>query len=625
MKKTSLRWKTVNFLFIMVALAFVIGLVLCAIFSTRFFVRVKQSSMKELYEKMNSEGAPEEVEQQIFSLCEEEGITLLVKNTAGDQIYSFGHSETMSQRLDDITFGEGNLQGENGNKVVSENPDYTLQIIRPNDETQASYVEMWGFLDNGNSFIARSSLSNIQNNIRVSLGFFAIVCAAILIISAIAIYFIIGYYSKPITRLAALAQKVNEGDFDSAEFEKNYAYKHLRQDEIGVLGENIREISEKLEKNIAELKTSNLNLENELKRKTELEEARKKYMSDVSHELKTPIALISGYAEGLKEGISTSKEDRDFYCDVIIDEAEKMNVLIKRLSTLNQLEEGKSAVSLERFNVIDVINGFLNTMSVIIEEKGANIFFDNSRSAYVWSDEFLFEEALVNYFNNAMNHMDENKIIRINVEKVEENYRVTVFNSGEQIPEEELDQIWGKFYKIDKARTREYGGSGLGLSIVKAIADSLHKDCGVMNLPDGVAFWIDLEAAAVPAGEKDAKESVADAPRRKLSELPIWKKTASTATKILSGTTKIMDRQSMQKAAEKTEKRRPKKAKTDKAEEKHSRKERKSQREKTKSGKHKEPEWKALDETQDAEWNVLVETQEPEWKVLDDMNQEKED
>ena len=592
MRKTSLRWKTVNLLFILVALAFVIGFVLCAIFSTRFFVSVKQRSMKELYEKMNSGRTVEELEGEVFVLCEEEGITLLVKNTAGDQIYSFGHSETMSQRLDDITFGDNEGLGESrSNRVVDETSNYTIQIVTHDDNEHFSYIEMWGFLDDGNSFIARSSLTNIQNNIRVSLGFFAIVCAAILVISAVAIYFIIGYYSKPITRLAALSQKVNEGDFDSAEFAKNYEYKHLRQDEIGVLGENIREISEKLEKNIAELKSSNLNLENELKRKTELEEARKKYMSDVSHELKTPIALISGYAEGLKEGISSSKEDRDFYCDVIIDEAEKMNVIIKRLSTLNQLEEGKSAVSLERFNVVDVINGFLNTMSVIIEEKGANIFFDNSRTAYVWSDEFLFEEVLVNYFNNALNHMNDEKIIRINVEKVEDNIRVTVFNSGDNIPEEELNNIWGKFYKVDKARTREYGGSGLGLSIVKAVADSLNKSCGVQNLPDGVAFWIDLESATGHIEESEEhKPSVDTVPRRKLTELPIWQKTASTASKIISSTTKIIDKQAIEKAAEKPEKRKPKKNKAERE------KTNKNSKRNNKKADSKETVWKVKEE-----------------------------
>ena len=273
---------------------------------------------------------------------------------------------------------------------------------------------------------------------------------------------------------------------------------------------------------IAELKSSNLNLENELKAKTQLEQQRKKYLSDVSHELKTPIALISGYAEGLKEGISDDPEDRAYYCDVIIDEAEKMNILIKRLSALNQLEQGTSAVSLERFDVIAVINGFLNTMSMIIAEKNVDIFFDNSYSEYVWSDEFLFEEAFMNYFNNALHHVDEKRVIRINVEKKENNkVRITIFNTGVNIPEDDLNKIWEEFYKVDQARTREYGGSGLGLSIVKAIADSLNQQCGVDNHPEGVSFWIELESAARTANEAEEPQKP-EKKRIKLSDIPIW-------------------------------------------------------------------------------------------------------
>lgn len=190
-------------------------------------------------------------------------------------------------------------------------------------------------------------------------------------------------------------------------------------------------------------------------------------------------------------------------------------------------------------------------MIVIIEESGANIFFNNTDVAYVWSDEFLFEDVMVNYFNNALHHMDERKIIRINVEKIEEHIRVTVFNSGQNIPEEELDKLWGKFYKVDKARTREYGGSGLGLSIVKAIADSLDQKCGVYNLPDGVAFYFELETAESSSNSPNLHSDKKQAGRKKhiasdehtenktsehsdnlkqekhshlkLSEIPLWK------------------------------------------------------------------------------------------------------
>ncbi|MCQ2513078.1 MAG: HAMP domain-containing histidine kinase [Lachnospiraceae bacterium] len=477
--------------------------------------------------------------------CEQNSLSMLIKNPAGRILYAYGNSGMMSQRLDDIFFGR-NLNSGSATIVISQQENYTLQKF-DNETGSIDYIEIWGFLNNGNSFLVRSSYQSIQNNISQSLLFFSLIFLVMLIIAAVIIFFIINYYFEPIRRLADFAQNLNEGVFGTT-----YEYKHFRMDEIGVLGQNISEIGTKLENVIAELKTSNLNLENELKAKTELEEQRKKYMSDVSHELKTPIALISGYAEGLKEGISEDPEDREYYCDVIIDEAEKMNLLVKRLSTLNQLENGSSAVSLERFDLIKVIDGFLNTMSMIIEEKDINIYFDNSYHEYVWSDEFFLEEALVNYFNNAMNHLDENKIIKIFVLKKEDgNVRITIYNTGEHIPAEELDRLWGKFYKVDKARTREYGGSGLGLSIVKAIADSLNQQCGVYNMEGGVAFWIEVESAEIPKNEEEKLlASIKNKAKPKFSNLPIWKSAAGRIIKDAAG--KAEKKSSAEKKPKKT-------------------------------------------------------------------------
>lgn len=553
-KPTSLRTKTISLIIGAVILAVVFGVVFCLIFSTRYYVNYEQKKMVELFNIMeetftdnqepfkdinqisNDENRLQSI-NKLALFCEENAISLTIQNPAGISVFSYGSHAMLNNRLNEIIFS-----GDSRGDIIKKGQGYTIQTVK-GDNDRPAYLELWGFLRNGNSFVARTSYANIQNNINVSLEFFLIIAIALIVIASVFVFLLISYYADPIRKLADLSARVSEGNFET-----KYEYKHLRRDEIGVLGENINAIGYKLEKTIADLKSANLNLENELKTKTELEEARKKYMSDVNHELKTPIALISSYAEGLKEGISDNPEDVEYYCNVIIDEAEKMNLIVKRLSTLNQLEEGRSAVSLERFNVVEVINGFLNTMSMLIEEKGVDVYFNNKDVAYVWSDEFLFEEVLVNYFNNALNHLDENKTIRINVEKLKENVRVTVYNSGENIPEDEIPKLWGKFYKVDKARTREYGGSGLGLSIVKAIADSLHKHCGVYNLIDGVAFWIELESAASisseddvtstkrisfeEAGQEGVKPEKPEAiSRLKLSELPIWKKISNKEPK----------------------------------------------------------------------------------------------
>jgi signal transduction histidine kinase len=220
---------------------------------------------------------------------------------------------------------------------------------------------------------------------------------------------------------------------------------------------------------------------------------RKEFLDNVSHELKTPIALIQGYAEGLKENISDDQESREFYCDVIMDEAQKMNKLVKNLLTLNQLESGKDAAVMERFNLVSLIRGVIASMDIMIQQKDATLLFQEENPVYVWADEFKTEEVVTNYLSNALNHLDGERQIEIRIYKTPERVRVSVFNTGKPIPEEDLPKLWNKFYKVDKARTREYGGSGIGLSIVKAIMEGMNQEYGVENYDNGVAFYFTLD------------------------------------------------------------------------------------------------------------------------------------
>ena len=259
------------------------------------------------------------------------------------------------------------------------------------------------------------------------------------------------------------------------------------------LGNNINEMAEKLEQAISELKTANNELQRDIEQKTKVDEMRKEFLSNVSHELKTPIALIQGYAEGLQECINDDAQSREFYCEVIMDEAGKMNRMVKKLLTLNQLEFGDQKVVMERFDIIALIDSILSASVLMAEQKGVTVRMDKMDPVYVWADEFDIEEVFTNYFSNALNHVDFEKVIEVKVRKEDTKVRVSVFNTGKQIPEEDIDRIWDKFYKVDKARTREYGGSGIGLSIVKAIMDALHQPFGVKNWDNGVEFWFELD------------------------------------------------------------------------------------------------------------------------------------
>ncbi len=370
-------------------------------------------------------------------------------------------------------------------KILQKKENYVLQKTKELNDN-ADSLEIWGRLNTGYYFAMTIPIESIRENAKISNEFLGYFSMAALTLSVLLIWWISKKITDPILELADLSKRMANLEFDAK-------YTSGGQNEIGQLGEHFNQMSETLEKTISELKTANNELQRDIEQKTQIDEMRKEFLSNVSHELKTPIALIQGYAEGLRECINDDDESREFYCDVIMDEACKMNTMVKKLLTLNQLEFGNDAVMMERFDLTSLIKGVIQSAGILAQQKEARIIFNETEPVYVWADEFKIEEVVTNYISNAINHVDFDKVIDVKIRKEGVKVRVSVFNTGKQIPEEDLEKIWIKFYKVDKARTREYGGSGIGLSIVKAIMDSLHQKCGVINYHNGVEFWFELD------------------------------------------------------------------------------------------------------------------------------------
>ncbi len=370
-------------------------------------------------------------------------------------------------------------------KLLYEEDDYRI-YKRFDKRMEAYYIELFGQLSGGDLVFMRSNFFSIQESAGVANRFLAYTGLVVTAIGIFLAYFIGRGFTRPIQQLSGIAKEISRLNFD-------VRYETGRQDEIGELGRSINLLSEQLETKISELKSANNELKGDIEKKERIDEMRKEFLSNVSHELKTPIALIQGYAEGLKDNISEDQESREFYCDVIIDEAAKMNHMVKKLLTLNQIEFGNGQVEFERFDITALLRSVLNATNIMFRQKEVTLDFPEYDPVYVWGDEYRIEEVITNYISNALNHVEQAGRISVRLKLLEGRVRVSVFNTGQPIPEEDIDLIWEKFYKVDKARTREYGGNGIGLSIVKAIMNSINQACGVKNWENGVEFWFELD------------------------------------------------------------------------------------------------------------------------------------
>ncbi len=455
-------------------------------FLEKYYEMDKYETMQAAYEKINTAAGQgtldtEKFQNEMKQFAARYNIKAEVINANSQIVFAAPFAdEELAQKLFSYIFRRpiGLVDGQ------YPEPNTVFKIIDIRDQSES--IEMYGQLENGYGFIITSAMESIRDSVKLANRFLAYIGVCSVLIGSIILWFVSKRFTKPILELANISEKMNHLDFEAK-------YTGKDKNEIALLGNNINQLSSTLEKTISELKTANNELKKDIEKKEQIDEMRKEFLSNVSHELKTPIALIQGYAEGLKEGISDDKESRDFYCEVIMDEANKMNNMVKKLLTLNQLEFGNDMVSMERFDIVALVRNYIQSASILTKQNEIEVRMEEMGPIYVWADEFKVEEVFMNYFSNAVNHCSGKRVIDVTIEKEDRKVRVSVFNTGEPIPDSSINHIWEKFYKVDKARTREYGGSGVGLSIVKAIMDSMNQKYGVTNYTNGVRFWFELE------------------------------------------------------------------------------------------------------------------------------------
>ena len=337
----------------------------------------------------------------------------------------------------------------------------------------------------------RMAITPIKDSVDISNKFLLGLGIVSIALGGIAIMVITKKFSEPIEELNEIANEMS-----NLNFERKYRI-HDSDDEIDELGKSINTLSDKLEATIKQLKENNSELEKDIEVKSKIDEMRKQFISDVSHELKTPISLIQGYAEGLIENVNSDEENRKFYSEVILDEANKMDKLVKRLLELMKLEYDDREFNDSKFDIVELINEVVRNSSVKLKEQNIEVEFASENPIYVYADDFYIEQVVTNYFTNAIKNVEkvgDKKKIKITIKKGKEpgKLRVTVFNTGKNISGENLNRIWTRFYKVDPSRDRSKGGTGIGLALVKAIMTKYNSKYGVTNKKDGVEFYFEV-------------------------------------------------------------------------------------------------------------------------------------
>lgn len=310
----------------------------------------------------------------------------------------------------------------------------------------------------------------------------------ILVFSFILIIFLSYFYSmtllNPLLKINKIAERMAKLDFSEKINVK-------RSDEIGSLSNSLNTLSTNLSNNMEELTTANKQLKVEIEKERKLENLRKEFVSGVSHELKTPLGIIRGFAEGIKDDIF---EDSTYYLDVIIEETEKMDALVVDMLELSKLESVNFKINKQYFDLYELIEFVINKFKYNLKEKNLSIKFNKySDSAICFGDEIRIEQVLVNYMSNAVRHSDRNEEITLSVSKKKGIIKFRIENIGDKIPENKIGKVWNRFYRVDEARNKSDGGTGLGLAIVRNIIELHECKFGVKNTKKGVSFYFTIK------------------------------------------------------------------------------------------------------------------------------------
>ena len=454
-KLKSLNFKTLSYLII-----FSVGILILL-----WFVQI--AFLNYFYEKYQ-EGSLINLANEIY-FTKEEDLENKMSNLTFDTnicvayVDKNNNTHYYNNLIKNCLLGKNNFLDKYIMEIKNSNEDLKpIKLINPIDKSQSL---LYGVKVGNNRFYLYTTLEDTNSTTIVLKNQLIYIIIAVIIFAIILSFFLSKKISKPILQITDKAKSLADGD-TTVHFEES----------------DILEINEL---------ASTLNYLEEEMAKTD--EYKRDLMANVSHDLKTPLTMIKAYAEMVRDISYSDKEKRDANLNVIIDEADRLNVLVNDILELSKLQSNATNLDLERIDLVEVLNDVIKRYDIIKETEGYKIIINTPDSAYIKADKKRISQVLYNLINNAINYTGDNKKVHINIIDNKKYYTVEIKDTGKGIDKKDIEHIWDKYYKKEKNHKRNVVSTGLGLSIVKNIFKEHNFKYGVNSIKGkGSTFFFEV-------------------------------------------------------------------------------------------------------------------------------------
>lgn len=380
------------------------------------------------------------------------------------------------------------IYDENGRLVETDSEIQFTQSPDSREESPHRTHETKSYLFRPRNSDMSYTVTVLANGQRVNLftqtlgDIFPYLLILILAVSILISWIYTRYLSKPIIRLSKVSKELAGLNF-------NIRFSNNREDEIGILSESLNELSESLSSALEELKSANASLKKDVEKEKEMEKQQLSFFSAVSHELKTPITVLKGQLQGMLYNVGGYR-DRDKYLQRSFEVVEDMEKLVLEILSVARMRSAGFSLHRKAVDVEELLQSLFVDYEEIAMQKDISMVCRMEPVRTVLADESLIKKAVSNILSNAFRYSPPESEVRILLEQEQEDVCLAVENTGVMIPDDEIPKLFQPFTRREESRSRETGGSGLGLYLVKMILELHQITFDMTNIENGVRFEI---------------------------------------------------------------------------------------------------------------------------------------